>query len=125
MSSRIVDFGTRGVVSPRVSCSNASQPEYPAFTSLPMREHKPIDAAALWDIADQFALFGIRPAINLHMAGGGLDQPENSLDQGGLACAVRADDRHQHAGRHAEIDIPQYRLFAVGDGQVGNFNCGG
>lgn len=47
MSRPIVGFGTRGVVSPRVSCSNAPQPEYPAPPSSPMREHKPIDAASL------------------------------------------------------------------------------
>lgn len=47
MNSPILGFGTRGVVSPRVSCSNAPQPEYPAPHPLPMREHKPIDAAAL------------------------------------------------------------------------------
>jgi glycosyltransferase involved in cell wall biosynthesis len=47
MSVRIVSFDARGVVSPRVSCSNASQLEYPAPPLLPMREHKPIDAAAL------------------------------------------------------------------------------
>lgn len=47
MNSPTVGFGTRGVVSPRVSCSNAPQPEYPAPPPSPMREHKPIDAAAL------------------------------------------------------------------------------
>jgi glycosyltransferase involved in cell wall biosynthesis len=47
MNSPTARFGTRGVVSPRVSCSNAPQPEFPAPPPSPMREHKPIDAAAL------------------------------------------------------------------------------
>jgi glycosyltransferase involved in cell wall biosynthesis len=47
MSGQAIGLDTRGVVSPRVSCSNAPQPEFPAPPSLPMREHKLIDAASL------------------------------------------------------------------------------
>lgn len=47
MSEPKARIGAAAVVSLRGSCSNAPQPEYPAPSSLPMREHKPIDAAAL------------------------------------------------------------------------------
>lgn len=45
MSMRVEYRG--GVVSARGSCSNGAQPEHPASPTLPMREHKPIDAASL------------------------------------------------------------------------------
>ena len=47
MNGLIADIGVPGVVSLRGSCSNGSQPEYPAPPWSTMREHKPINTATL------------------------------------------------------------------------------
>ena len=42
-------------------------------------------------------------------AGGRLDQPVDAADQGGLARAGRADQRHHLAVGHVEVDAPSAR----------------
>jgi hypothetical protein len=41
-----------------------------------------------------------------------------SLDQRRFPGPVRADDGGQPAGGHLQVDIPEDRLVAVGDGQI-------
>ena len=55
----------------------------------------PIDGFPLGDVTDQVTLFGVGPAIDLHLAAGQWSQSEHRLDQRALACAVGAYDADQ------------------------------
>jgi hypothetical protein len=82
----------------------------------------PVYAAALRDVADQPALLFIGRALDQHLPGGWLEQPQDGFDQGGLAGSVRANNGHQDSFRHLEIDIPEHGFVFVGHRQVGDFN---
>ncbi|BCB84379.1 hypothetical protein Psuf_016920 [Phytohabitans suffuscus] len=59
-----------------------------------------------------------RRAEERDAAGPERDQPEDRADQGGLARAVGAQDRHHLAGRDAEGDVTQDGAVAVSDHPV-------
>ena len=46
------------------------------------------------------------------------DQTHRRLDQGALAGAIGAYDRHLDTLRDLQIDVPQHRFVGVGDGQI-------
>ncbi len=111
----------------------AARPAQPAELAVAPHHHDvqhgggevPVDAAALRHVPDQAPLLPVGTAVDQHLARGRLDQPHDRLHQGGLAGAVRADDRHQDAGRDAQVHVPQHRPVAVGHGQVGDLDGAG
>jgi hypothetical protein len=82
------------------------------------------DAAAgahpLRDVADPGPLpeLALRGAEEGDLAGLGRHQAQDGADQGRLARAVGAQDRHDLAGRHVQVDVLEHGPAAVGDGGV-------
>ena len=78
----------------------------------------PVNAAALRHIADHAAHLFIGLAVKLYGAGGAGNELERGLDQGTLAGAIGADDRHEDALGHMQVDVPDGRFAVVGHGEV-------
>ena len=56
-----------------------------------------------------------RPRPRGDVARVGPDQPAGQLDERALAGAGRADDRHDAAGRHRQVDVGERRLGLAGE----------
>ena len=73
----------------------------------------PVHRAALRHIGDLFVHGRERLSPEQHRTRDGLKEPEDPLQQGGLARAVRPCDRTAHALRHVEVDVPEHGGIAV------------
>ena len=115
---------------PRGRAILGARPPHPAEPPVPAHQHDvedarrevPVDAAALRHVGDELALLRVRPPVHERLPGGRLHHPEDRPHQRRLAGPVGADDRHQHALRHLEVDVPEHRLLAVGNGQIGHLD---
>ena len=55
--------------------------------------------------------------LDAHLAVGGFEEADRELQQGGLACAVRADQRDELATIDLEADVVEGDAFAVALGE--------
>ena len=87
-----------------------------------VRRKIPVDAFPLGHVADPRSALRVRGVEDPDPTGDRFDQPQNRFEQCALAGAVGTHDRDQLPLWQLEIDVPQYRLGAVGDRQVVNFD---
>ena len=85
----------------------------------------PVDALALRHVSHEPPLLAVGLAVDAHRAGHPRHQIEHALEQGALAGAVGTDDAGDHAVGGRQVDVPQHRPPAVGDGQVAHHQRAG
>src|SRR5699024_2979737 len=83
----------------------------------------PVDGCPLGYVGHVAAVPAVWFAMYVHVAGSGVHQSEDCLDECALARTVGAYDRGQYPWGYVKVDVPEDRVAPVADGQVLYVDC--